>query len=312
MELNPIMERVRLVAVVIMLIVWSMLSFVETASAQLIDNRNGNAFNEEMFFNQQFLWLNKIRNITAQVSIKRPGRPIEQRPDMAVYRFNEVGLMTRMDQVSSIKNLVDSLTIQFKRNDLGGIALREETGTRGYYSTGYVYDDHGKLIRVEYGTAENISTQKAKLEPGRTITINAESIMWTEQDNGVLRKSVYNNYGLHYSNWTIVKNPKGFVETETEELIMSGRTKTKSYVYNEHGWIAKIESSDNMSSGKKAQTFRYDDLGNVQKVEYFDGKKMTREIEVLYTSTMLVEAFLDHDLETGDIGITKFSYEYYK
>jgi len=312
MELNPIMERARSMALVIMLIVWSMLSFVETASAQLIDNRNGNAFNEEMFFNQQFLWLNKIRNITAQVSVKRPGRPIEQRPDMAVYRFNEVGLMTRMDQVSSIKNLVDSLTIQFKRNDLGGIALREETGTRGYYSTGYVYDDHGKLIRVEYGTAENISTQKAKLEPGRTITINAESIMWTEQDNGVLRKSVYNNYGLHYSNWTIVKNPKGFVETETEELIMSGRTKTKSYVYNEHGWIAKIESSDNMSSGKKAQTFRYDDLGNVQKVEYFDGKNMTREIEVLYTSTMLVEAFLDHDLETGDIVITKFSYEYYR
>lgn len=306
------MERVRLIALVIMLVLWGMISFVGNASAQLIDNRIGNAFNEEMFFNQQFLWLNKIRSITGQVSVKRPGRAIEQRPDIAVYRFNEVGLMTRMDRVSSVKNLVDSLTIQFKRNDLGGVSLREETGTRGYYSTGYVYDDHGRLIRVEYGTAENISTQKSKLEPGRTITINAESIIWTEQENGVLRKSVYNNYGLHYSNWTIVKNPKGFVESETEELIMSGRTKSKTYAYNEHGWIAQIESSDNMASGKKAQTFRYDDLGNVQKVEYFDGKKMTREIEVLYTSTMMVEAFLDHDLETGDIVITKFTYEYYK
>lgn len=284
----------------------------DTANAQLIDNRNGNAFNEEMFFNQQFLWLNKIRTITAQVSVKRPNRAIEIRPDMAVYRFNEVGLMTRMDKVSSIKNLVDSLTIQFKRNDLGSVALREETGTRGYYSTGYVYDDRGKIIRVEYGTAENISTQKGKLEPGRTVTINSESMIWTEQDNGTLRKSVYNNYGLHYANWTIVKNPKGFVESETEELIMIGRTKTKTYTYNEHGWISQIESSDNMSSGKKAQTFRYDALGNVQKVEYFDGKKMNREIEVLYTSTMLVEAFLDHDLETGDIAITKFTYEYFK
>jgi hypothetical protein len=27
---------------------------------------------------------------------------------------------------------------------------------------------------------------------------------------------------------------------------------------------------------------------------------------------MLVEAFLDHNLESGDIVITKFSYEYYK
>ena len=288
------------------------ISFSKASNAQLIDNRIGNAFNEEMFFSQQFLWMNKIRSITGVVSIKRPGKPIEQRPDISVYRFNEVGLMTRMDKVSSVKNLIDSLTIKFKRNDLGSIELREETGTRGYYSTGFVYDDQGRLIRVEYGTAENISTVKNKLEPGRTIAINAESVIWNEQENGIVRKSVYNNYGLHYSNWTITKNPKGFVETEVEELIMSGRTKTKTYTYNEHGWISKIESSDNMSSGKKAQTFIYDSLGNVQKVEYFDGKSMTREIEVLYSPTMLVEAFLDHNLQSGDIIITKFSYEYNK
>jgi hypothetical protein len=282
-----------------------------TLSAQLIDNRIGNAFNEEMFFSQQFLWMNKIKSITGVVSVKRTGKSIEQRPDISVYRFNEVGLMTRMDKVTSVKNLIDSLTIKFKRNDLGTVELREETGSRGYYSTGFVYDDQGRLIRIEYGAAENVATSKNKLEPGRTVTINAESVIWNEQENGVVRKSVYNNYGLHYSNWTITKNPKGFVESEVEELIMSGRTKTKSYTYNEHGWISKIESSDNMTSGKKAQTFVYDSLGNVQKVEYFDGKSMTREIEVLYSSTMMVEAFLDHNLTSGDIVITKFSYEYY-
>jgi hypothetical protein len=280
-------------------------------SAQLIDNRIGNAFNEEMFFSQQFLWMNKIKTITGVVSVKSPNRPIEQRPDISVYRFNEVGLMTRLDRVSSVRNLIDSLTIKFRRNDLGSIELREETGTRGYLSTGFVYDDHGRLIRIEYGTAENVATSKNKLEPGKTIALNAESVIWTEQENGILRKSVYNNYGLHYSNGTITKNPKGFVESEVEELIMSGRTKTKTYTYNEHGWISKIEWSDNMSSGRKAQTFIYDGLGNMQKVEYFDGKSMTREIEVLYSPTMLVEAFLDHDLENGDIIITKFSYEYY-
>ena len=282
-----------------------------TVVAQLIDNRIGNAFNEEMFFSQQFLWMNKIKTITGVVSVKSPNRPIEQRPDISVYRFNEVGLMSRLDRVSSVRNLIDSLTIKFKRNDLGSIELREETGTRGYLSTGFVYDDHGRLIRIEYGTAENVATTKNKLEPGRTIALNAESVIWTEQENGILRKSVYNNYGLHYSNWTITKNPKGFVESEVEELIMSGRTKTKTYAYNEHGWISKIEWSDNMSSGRKAQTFIYDGMGNMQKVEYFDGKNMTREIEVLYSPTMLVEAFLDHNLENGDIIITKFSYEYY-
>jgi hypothetical protein len=299
------------IPVVFVTLLTSLLVQLKTVHAQLIDNRIGNAFNEEMFFSQQFLWMNKIKTITGVVSVKSPNRPIEQRPDISVYRFNEVGLMTRLDRVSSVRNLIDSLTIKFKRNDLGSIELREETGTRGYLSTGFVYDDHGRLIRVEYGTAENIATAKNKLEPGKTIAVNAESVIWTEQENGIVRKSVYNNYGLHYSNWTITKNPKGFVESEVEELIMSGRTKTKSYSYNEHGWISKIEWSDNMSSGRKAQTFIYDSMGNMQKVEYFDGKSMTREIEVLYSPTMLVEAFLDHNLENGDIIITKFSYEYY-
>jgi hypothetical protein len=172
------------------------LSVSETASAQLIDNRIGNAFNEEMFFSQQFLWMNKIQSVTGVVSVKRPGKPIEQRPDISVYRFNEVGLMTRMDKVTSVKNLIDSLTIKFKRNDLGSIEFREETGTRGYYSTGFVYDDQGRLIRMEYGTAENISTIKNKLEPGRTIAINAESVIWNEQENGVIRKSVYNPFSV--------------------------------------------------------------------------------------------------------------------
>jgi hypothetical protein len=294
---------------VFMLTIWLVQG--NSLSAQLIDNRIGNAFNEEMFFSQQFLWMNKIKSITGVVSVKSPNRPIEQRPDISVYRFNEVGLMTRLDRISSVRHLIDSLTIRFRRNDLGSVELREETGTRGYLSTGFVYDDHGRLIRIEYGTAENIATLKNKLEPGKTIALNAESVIWTEQENGILRKSVYNNYGLHYSNWTITKNPKGFIESEVEELIMSGRTKTKTYDYNEHGWISKIEWTDNMSSGRKAQTFVYDGMGNMQKVEYFDGKSMTREIEVLYSPTMLVEAFLDHNLENGDIIITKFSYEYY-
>ena len=304
------MRKINVVSTLVFLLT-ILLAQGNSLSAQLIDNRIGNAFNEEMFFSQQFLWMNKIKTITGVVSVKSPNRPIEQRPDISVYRFNEVGLMTRMDRVSSVRNLIDSLTIKFRRNDLGSIELREETGSRGYLSTGFIYDDHGRLIRIEYGTAENVATTKNKLEPGKTIALNAESVIWTEQDNGILRKSVYNNYGLHYSNWTITKNPKGYVESEVEELIMSGRTKTKTYTYNEHGWISKIEWSDNMSSGRKAQTFIYDGMGNMQKVEYFDGKSMTREIEVLYSPTMLVEAFLDHNLENGDIIITKFSYEYY-
>jgi hypothetical protein len=291
-----------------------MMSFTDTgnAGAQIIDNRSGNAFREEIFFSQQFLWLNKIRSITGITSIKRPNRAIEQRPDMVVYRFNEVGLMQQMDKVSSVFNLVDSLSIRYRRNDIGEVYQKEETGSRGYFTTNYNYDEQGKLIRVDYGTAENISTNTTKLVPGQMITINSESFAWRDQQNGVTSKSAYNNYGLHYSNWTITKNQAGFIETETEELIMSGKTTTRTYTYNEQGWVSAIQTKDNMAAAVKSQTFIYDNLGNLLKVNYFEDKRMMREIEILYTRTMLVEAFLDHDLQSHDIIITKFSYEFSK
>lgn len=309
-----LLNRTSLSRVIYMAALMVLMSFTDSpnAGAQIIDNRNGNAFREEIFFSQQFLWLNKIRSITGVISIKRPNRPIEQRPDLVVYRFNDVGLLQQMDKVSSVFNLVDSLSIRYHRNDIGEVYQKEETGNRGYFTTNYNYDEQGKLIRLDYGTAENISTNSGKLMPGQVITINSESFAWRDQQNGITNKSVYNNYGLHYSNWTISKNQAGYIETETEELIMSGKTTTRSYTYNEQGWVSAIQTKDNMSAMVKSQTFIYDKLGNLQKVNYFEDKSMIREIEVLYTKTMLVEAFLDHDLQSHDIVITKFSYEFNK
>lgn len=286
--------------------------FTINSFSQIIDNRQGNAFKDEMFFSQQFLWLNKVKSISGVKSIKRPNRPIEQRPDVVVYRFNEVGLLQSLDRVSSVLNLVDSLTIEFKRNDLGEVELKKENGTRGYFTTQFNYDDRGRLIRLDYGKAENVAQEKGKLMPGQVITINSESFTWSDAEKGIVKKGNFNNYGLHYSNWMIMRNDLGYIENEVEELIMSGRTTNRKYMYNEHGWIDRIETTDNLNSTGKVQTFIYDTLGNLLKVEYFEGKTLSREVEVLYNSTMLIEAFLDHNLQSHDIEITKFTYEFYK
>ncbi|MBL7941282.1 MAG: hypothetical protein JNM00_00855, partial [Flavobacteriales bacterium] len=92
--------------------------------AQIIDNRNGKAFEDEMFFNQEFLWQNKIRVVSATTTIKRPSRPIEPRPDVLVYHFNEVGLLQQIDRVRSVLQFVDTTSILFRHNGLGEVELR--------------------------------------------------------------------------------------------------------------------------------------------------------------------------------------------
>ncbi len=288
-----------------------LLMLASSASAQIIDNRLGNAFKEEMFFNQQFLWTNKVKSMTGSTSIKRPNRPIDKRPDMIVYRFNEVGLLSKLDKVSSVLTIVDSLTIEYERSETGTVEVKKEKGTKGYYTTQFNYDKDGHLARLDFGKAENISLERAKLEPGQIININSETFVWTEVTVGVWKKANYNNYGLHYSNITITKNEMGYMVSEVEELIMSGRTTTRTYTYDEHGWIDKIETRDNTNSPVRTENFTYDALGNLTKVEYKEVDKLQREVEILYTPTMLIEAFLDHDLQNHDIIITKFQYEYY-
>jgi hypothetical protein len=281
------------------------------SDAQIIDNRLGNAFKQEMFFNQEFLWQNKIKTITGLYSVKRTGRPIEQKRDIVVYRFNSVGLLDQIDKVETILHFVDSSSILFKRNDLGEVELRSENGTKGYSTTHFNYDGEGRLIRTDFGKAENVSEQRGKLEPGQTFIVNSESYEWQPKADGILRKSNFNNYGLHYSNTTVTKNELGYVLSEIEELIMSGRTTTRNYTYNEKGWISKIETTDNLNSTKRSEAYSYDELGNLIKVEYIEGDTVLREVEVLYTETMLIEAFLDHDIKSHDIIITKFKYEFH-
>ncbi len=288
-----------------------MLLNCKPASSQIIDNRLGNVFKEEMFFNQQFLWANKVKSMTGVTSIKRTNRPIDKRPDMIVYHFNEVGLLNKLDKVSSVLTMVDSLTIEYNRNEFGEIELKQENGSKGYFTTQFNYDKDGHLTRLDFGKAENVSTEKAKLLSGQIININSETFAWAEGGKNIWKRSNHNNYGLHYSNLTITKNELGYMVSDVEELMMSGRTTTRKYFYDEHGWINKVETSNNQNDITKSEYFKYDALGNLTKVEYKVANKLVREVEILYTPTMLIEAFLDHDVESNDIIITKFSYEFF-
>lgn len=298
--------------IVYLLLVLLLASGFGDLHAQIIDNRQGKVFQEEMYFNQQFIWQNKIKSITGIKSIKRPNRPIESRPDLIAFRFNEVGQLTSMDKISSVLHIVDSLSVSYQRNDLGDLEIVTEQGNKGYFTTQYHYDQQGRIDRMSYGKTENLSQEKGKLEPGLAIVVNSETYEWQETEPGILKKKNYNNYGLHYSNWTLVKNSLGYIQTETEELIMSGRTTTKSYTYNERGWIAETTITDNQGNKSKTEKYYYDDLGNLKKVEYYNDKTLTREIEILYRANLLLEAFLDHDIVTDEVVITKFSFEFYK
>jgi hypothetical protein len=286
---------------------------VQFGNSQIIDNREGKAFQQEMFFSQEFLWQNKISNITGVCQMKRTGKAIENRPDITVYHFNETGQLAKIDAVTSVLSLVDSTQIVFDRNELGLIQNRNELGRNGYNTTSFFYDHKGRVERIDNSVSENKSIEKLKLVPGLTVTVNSESFKYSEPSALILRKESFNNYGLPYSVDLVYRDSAGFVTREEKELTLSGKSFKKQYTYNDNGWIAQISTIETASNKEtKRETFQYDRIGNLTKVSYLTNAILQREIEILYTPTSFIEATLDQDMGSKDILITKYSYEFRK
>jgi hypothetical protein len=287
--------------------------FIQIGNAQIIDNREGKAFQQEMFFSQEFLWQNKISTITGVCQMKRTGKAIENRPDITVYHFNETGQLAKIDAVTSVLSLVDSTHIVFDRNELGLVQNRNELGRNGYATTAFFYDQKGRVERIDNSVSENKSIEKLKLLPGLTVTVNSESYKYSEPSSFILRKESFNNYGLPYSVDLVYRDSAGFVTREEKELTLSGKNLSKLYTYNDNGWIAQITTLESSSKKElKKETFQYDRIGNLTKVSYFTNSVLQREIEVLYTATSFIEATLDQDMGSKDILITKYTYDFRK
>lgn len=280
---------------------------------QIIDNREGKAFQQEMFFSQEFLWQNKIASITGVCQMKRTGKAIENRPDITVYHFNETGQLSKIDAVTSVLTMVDSTHIVFDRNELGLLQNRNELGRNGYTTTSFFYDNKGRVSRIDNSVSENKSVEKLKLVPGLTVTVNSETFKYTEPSELIVRKESFNNYGLPYSIDLVFRDTAGFVSREEKELILSGKSFSKVYTYNDKGWIAQISTIESGSNKEiKRESFHYDRIGNLTKVDYYANSSLVREIEILYTPTSFIEATLDQDMGSKDITITKYSYEFRK
>jgi hypothetical protein len=287
--------------------------FVQYGKSQIIDNREGKAFQQEMFFSQEFLWQNKISSITGVCQMKRTGKAIETRPDITVYHFNETGQLSKIDAVTSVLSLVDSTHIVFDRNELGLVQNRNELGRNGYSTTTFFYDNKGRVSRIDNSVSENKSVEKLKLIPGLTVTVNSETFKYSEPSPLILRKESFNNYGLPYSVDLVFRDTAGFVTKEEKELTLSGKSLSKNYAYNDKGWIARISTIESGTNKEtKRENFFYDKIGNLTKVDYYVNSILIREIEILYTPTSFIEATLDQDMGSKDILITKYTYEIYK
>lgn len=281
------------------------IGLVPNVWSQMINNKEGKAFESPLTFNRSFLWENKIAQINETVIIKMAGRPLIDTDETIQHYFGLTGLLEKTNQQLPESNSPDTSSILYKRNDIGQLFEIQKTKGKNVTITEHTYDQTGKLKRTE--SKEKILAEG--IEP-REILIESTSYEYSFPKENTVRRENINNYGLAYSAITVERNEQGFLLSETEEWYISKKIITKNYQYNDMGWVSTVSSQSNMGDPIERIEYTYDAKGNVQTAKKFIEGKAVEEYEVIYQNNALVKAILHQDLSSTAITIHKYEYTF--
>ena len=293
------LQRFRFLAFVLVVLVPSI------GQAQMVNNKEGKAFENPITFNRSFIWENKILSIEENVLVKMPGRPIDDLQQQITYRFGNTGILESKTTIAPKNFQRDTTSILFKRNDVGQLFAVESKSAQETTVTFNAYDSNGKLIRQD--TKQIIAV--ASDEP-REILVESNSYEYQFPKSNIVVRNNINNYGLTYSSVTTERNDQGFLIKETEEYFISNRTISANYKYNERGWVNEVVRTDSQSNEVEKVLYEYDKIGNVNFAKKFINNQLVEEYEVLYQNASLVKAILHQDIGSQMITIHKYEYKF--
>jgi hypothetical protein len=283
-----------------------LLSFV--TNAQVLDNRNGDAFTDKPFFNEAFVKENKLKNLVGSYVYKKTGEAMKTTSFKYVYEFDQQGHLESSYETNTSDGTKDTVWNIYEYNDQNLLITHRKTDLDGFLTVHYVYDDKGRVIGEEY--KRDIDSLG---EIVRSLSFNKERI--EHQDYGGQTKTTrYNNYDLPYLDEFVRYDSIGYLIEKVERIRMTSTAFTHTFAYNEQGKLASIQKTSNRKDGIIEEfRFRYDELGNlIEKHVYKDGV-FTTDIQIIYNSkSKLLATVITKQVSTGFMMILRFQdYEFY-
>jgi YD repeat-containing protein len=279
-------------------------------NSQILDNKHGQAFTDEPFFNEKFIHLNKVKKIKGEYTFKKAGDIMRKTEFKSIYQFNSLGQLISTFETRSENGIKDTIENTYEYSEKNQLILHRKNDSGGYGSVHYERDSLNRIVVEE--THRDIVNKKGELE--RTFIINHETMKYDSyslQD----KKTVYNSYDLPYLEEICYYNEDGYLLEKEDRLKMtSGRVKYV-YEYNNKGLISAIRSVANVD-GTFAEEwlFKYDEWGNLSEKHVYKNGVYTTDIQIIYNvDTKLLSSVLTRDVNTNFIMILRFlDYEFYE
>lgn len=278
--------------------------------AQVLDNRNGEAFTDRPFFNEEFIRENRLKHLDGYYVYKKSGELMQETQYHYVYNFDEQGHLASTYETRPNGKSLDTLWNLYTYSEEGNLMTHRKTEEQGFTSKHYSYDSLGRVIAVEY-TRDYKDSANAGI--ARSLAFNQERIEYVKYGEQ-MKSTRYNSDNLPYLDEFWTYNDLGYLVERTERIKMTSTEYIYTYEYNELGKLAAIRKASNLQDGYLEEyLFKYDELNNLIEKHLYRNGVFTTDIQIIYNSkSKLLATVITRQVSTGFMSILRFKeYSFY-
>ena len=274
------------------------------SKAQMLDNKNGDAFTDKPFFNEAFIQKNQVKELKGNFIYKKKGDVMRPTSYYYVYHFDTLGRLDFTYETKQDDGTKDSTKIFFYYDSLQRIRETYQTNSNGFLVKSYTFD------HANFKNSELVSQlYYDSIEEVPRSTILQEETIVNQYFDKQIQSTYYNNYHLPYKKITQQFNELGYLLESEDFFLMNSSRLTTKYTYNEHGFLAqKTTYMDTLSIPVQEEKYLYDEFGNLTlKSIYKNGIHQT-DIEFLYNQkSALLATIIIREVATNFMMIIRFT-----
>ena len=286
------------------------LSFIPAfVFGQVLDNRNGEAFTDKPFFNQDFIRDNKVKKLKGTFTYKKNGQMLRPTEFKYVYEFNNNGQLISTYETRTDDGTVDTTWNKYEYDSNDRLTIHRKTDMEGFATIHYTYDSLNRVIQEDF--IRDIDSNGVIV---RSLSFNKETFKYAAYDQQI-KRTRFNNYGLPYLDEFFNTNDLGYLVERIERIKMTSTVYTYHYEYNEKGKLSAILKSNNRDEGYLEETrFQYDELGNLIEKHNYKKGIFTTDIQIIYNSkSKLLSSVITRQVSTNFMMILRFKdYEFFE
>lgn len=286
------------------------LIFPLLVDAQVLDNKEGNAFTDKPFFNTSFIKVNHLKKLEGYYVYKKKNDVMRDTEYKYVFNFDEEGHLISSYETRPNGGRLDTLWNFYEYTTDHLLRVHRKTEQQGLTSIHYTYDDKNRVIEESYTRDYTDSAGKVV---ARSLSFNSEKFTYQDYGNQIKRIR-YNSDGLPYLEEITNYNDEGYLVERSERIKMTNTLYTYLYEYNEKGKLAAIRKKSNQQEGFLEEfVYNYDELGNLIEKHIYRNGEFTTDIQIVYNSkSMLISSVITRQVSTGFLTIIRFkTYEFY-